>query len=136
MASNNTLANGQDDSSHHSNADKLLGEAHQDLASQQHRILPNLTLLQGFFRTYLAGGIIDDRKYIVTYLTFLQSFVGLIMLMTLSRNRSKTPSNWLRLFPMGQPSATISTTHSLPTCGTICSTLRSPTWARVQVPNR
>ena len=66
MASNNTLANGHHDPESQSNVLKILNQAREDLTSQSHRILPNFSLLQGLYQTLLAGGIVDDRKYIVT----------------------------------------------------------------------
>lgn len=44
---------------------RILKEASQNVISQSHRILPDLALLQGLYQTFLAGGVIDDRKYLV-----------------------------------------------------------------------
>ena len=49
----------------HASIAKLLAEARRDLLSQTGRILPDLRFLQGIGQTLLAGGIIDDRKYLV-----------------------------------------------------------------------
>lgn len=49
-----------------SNLKRIVSEAYKDLNSQSRRILPDLGLLQELFQTFLAGGIIDDRKYLVS----------------------------------------------------------------------
>ncbi|SPO05473.1 related to Psi-producing oxygenase A [Cephalotrichum gorgonifer] len=60
-----TQADGHAVPSDSSNITKLLSEARQDLISQSHRILPDLAILQALYQTFLAGGVIDDRKYLV-----------------------------------------------------------------------
>lgn len=57
--------NGGPGSQEQSNIAKILGQASQDLMSQSHRVLPDLAILQSLYQTFLAGGIIDDRKYLV-----------------------------------------------------------------------
>lgn len=59
--------NGSPVSQEQSNITKILSKARQDLISQSHRILPDLAILQGLYQTSLAGGIIDDRKYLVCF---------------------------------------------------------------------
>jgi hypothetical protein len=44
---------------------KLVTGLRQDISSQTGRILPDLEVLQGIGSTIIAGGIIDDRKYLV-----------------------------------------------------------------------
>jgi hypothetical protein len=64
MASNNkTSPSGNMDDM--TNLAKLLSKGHQDILSQAGRTLPNLQVLHDIIKTVLAGGIIDDRKYLV-----------------------------------------------------------------------
>ncbi|KAL4894294.1 heme peroxidase [Aspergillus ambiguus] len=49
----------------HYNLVNLITELHQDISSQAGRILPDLQVLQGISSTILAGGTIDDRKYLI-----------------------------------------------------------------------
>jgi hypothetical protein len=63
--------NGNPASQEQSNIVRILSEARQDLVSQSNRILPDLTLLQDLYKTFLASGIIDDRKYLVRILLFI-----------------------------------------------------------------
>ncbi|MBE3044774.1 hypothetical protein IMZ48_19880 [Candidatus Bathyarchaeota archaeon] len=44
---------------------KILTEATKNVLSQSKRIIPDIELLQGFYQTFLAGGVIDDRTYLV-----------------------------------------------------------------------
>ncbi|KAH6690332.1 heme peroxidase [Plectosphaerella plurivora] len=44
---------------------KLITNIHRDLVSQQGRLLPNLKLAINTIETFLHGGMIDDRKYLV-----------------------------------------------------------------------
>lgn len=60
-----TQASGNHFPDRSSNLSRIVSEAYQDLNSQSRRILPNLGLLQELSQTFLAGGIIDDRKYLV-----------------------------------------------------------------------
>lgn len=48
----------------------LLDEARQDIVSQAGRVGPDFETLEGLSSTVLAGGIIDDRKYLVSLLVF------------------------------------------------------------------
>jgi hypothetical protein len=63
--SDKTQASGNHFPDRSSNLTRIVGGAYQDLNSQSRRILPNLELLQELSQTFLAGGVIDDRKYIV-----------------------------------------------------------------------
>ncbi|KAL5361997.1 heme peroxidase [Aspergillus floccosus] len=47
------------------NLTRLVTELRQDISSQAGRTLPNLQVLQGIGSTILAGGVIDDRKYLI-----------------------------------------------------------------------
>jgi hypothetical protein len=60
-----TQADGNHFADRSSNLTRIVSEAYHDLNSQSRRILPNLELLQELSQTFLAGGIIDDRKYLV-----------------------------------------------------------------------
>ncbi|KAF7594156.1 hypothetical protein BBP40_010005 [Aspergillus hancockii] len=64
MAANGDSNHGGSDSAHHSLL-KLLSETRQDIVSQVGRILPDLHVLRGLGSTALAGGIIDDRQYLI-----------------------------------------------------------------------
>lgn len=66
-----TQMNGNPASQEQSNIVRILSEARQDLVSQSNRILPDLTLLQDLYKTFLASGIIDDRKYLVCIPLFI-----------------------------------------------------------------
>ena len=44
----------------------LLDEARQDIVSQVGRVGPDFEALGGLSSTALRGGIIDDRKYLVS----------------------------------------------------------------------
>ena len=59
----------KDASQEQSNLSRVLSKARQDLASQSRRIVPDLAILQGIYKTFLAGGIVDDRKYLVRSLS-------------------------------------------------------------------
>ncbi|CRK31341.1 hypothetical protein BN1723_015743 [Verticillium longisporum] len=69
MASSNPPSGGEHTSGNgedaHSNLFKLLNSARRDLQSQNGRFLPNLNLALGTLETALAGGLVDDRKYLV-----------------------------------------------------------------------
>jgi hypothetical protein len=64
MAANDNNNHGGSTSVYH-NLLRLLSETRQDIVSQAGRILPDLHVLEGIGSTILAGGIIDDRKYLV-----------------------------------------------------------------------
>lgn len=52
----------------HSDLISLVTRALADLFSQAGRIAPDIRVLQDVAMTTFAGGIVDDRKYIVCFL--------------------------------------------------------------------
>jgi hypothetical protein len=54
----------------HSDLTSLFTRALADLFSQAGRIAPDHKLVQDVAMTAFAGGIVDDRKYIVCFLDF------------------------------------------------------------------
>ncbi|KAF9885228.1 hypothetical protein FE257_000588 [Aspergillus nanangensis] len=64
MAQNTAKETGGSSGSHY-NLIQLLTGAYKDLSSQAGRILPDLQVLQGINSTILAGGTIDDKKYLI-----------------------------------------------------------------------
>lgn len=65
MPANRNHGNGHAVPLEQSRIARILKEASQNVISQSTRILPDLALLQGLYQTFLAGGVIDDRKYLV-----------------------------------------------------------------------
>ncbi|KAB8262111.1 heme peroxidase [Aspergillus pseudonomiae] len=55
---------GSSSNGHHSLL-RLFNETRQDIVSQVGRILPDLQVLKGLGSTILAGGVIDDRQYLI-----------------------------------------------------------------------
>lgn len=51
----------------------LLNGVRRDILSQAGRIGPDLRILHGATEAALAGGIVDDRKYLVRPLSLLRS---------------------------------------------------------------
>ena len=118
---------------------RILTEATKNMLSQSKRILPDIELLQGFTQTFLAGGVIDDRTYLVcasctpayTYAEMPRVERDGVFEDTETHflGRLSKSSSSQRPSPTAPRSGMTSTASSSTSCGTRCSTRRYRTSA-------
>lgn len=126
--------NGASVSQDQSNITRILNQAREDLLSQSHRVFPDLAILQDVCQTFLAGGIIDDRKYLVrnSLLISLRTYLRSIYTQAQAHHRR------LATYLMGQVEKVVQLATSLPNSSTIrndlSGTFINALWTTLQHP--